>query len=479
MLYKKLLIICIIIVIFISLGITFYLFNRNKNNDTNQMEINSNSTIDERIKIGQRYNCITAGYEGYLVFNNTDEFELKVGLISMNDDTTMRGTYTIQEDTTVLHVTYNSLYLVNDTNEMNSTFSEYNETVEILEDDILNFVTIDNITFTFQLESVTNTTNNNNLSNGESAIIDNVEKIDRKTFVNKLTEENKQDIKQYILTSNELNDNKNFVEDRFGTEGEEIIYTYVDVQGENLNATIYVITPAEEIPVNLHEYADQLYNYFVVKSISTFVHLSKSEGISDSEIENAIEELNLKIEKEIDYFKEFIPLNDQLKSICYGYSKYIDKYYSYIPSGMEYENDNYAKTYEMYPPDEGLNETHSWRKSGYYCSDGSEYYQILDNRHILRVQYLRKYIKAESYKENSSVELVAYGVYLDLSNLPLLFSQFEAEELVLTGYLPKDIEEAFVITPVTTVTSEEYNNTEKQKVFYDEQNKYIRSYFGL
>lgn len=468
-----------IIIIIVSLIIIYALKKQrestNLNSNNVQTEIQKNT--EYQVEIGVTYSYILNDEISSIRFNTDKDFIIRTGIVS-SEEIIETGTYIIDGNVLKLTVNYDSSTDYGDDSADNLNNVPYTKEMKILDDGNIEYTT-EYGTYLYIKEESNNGTDISFEGDNDILIEENIndmEKIDRKTFVNNLSEENKQDIKQYIIGLKEL-DFTNFVEDRISTEGEEIIYTYIYVESDTLRASIYVITPAQEIPRNLHQYVDEFYNYFVVKDISTFVSLSKSEGISDSEIEAAIEELNPKIEENIDYFKKFTPFNEQFKRICHFYELHIQEYYNYIPT--DYESNNLVKTYNMYPPDEGKGESTSWRKSGYYCSADC-YYQVIDNNKILKVQYLRKRTKAENYKEYDTIELMAYGIYINLDELPLLFSKFEIEELILTGYLPKDVsEENFVMTPVTKLTSNEFENEEKQKEIYEEQNEYIRSHFKL
>lgn len=343
------------------------------------------------------------------------------------------------------------------------------------------------------------------------------EMIDKKTFINNLTDEDKSILGQYIQnmrfptyknnygvetksgTSLPLTATDDLIEDRFIIKDDEIVYILIYVSGSALNHKMFVITPAKSVPkdiMNIYNLSD----YFVInqyRKISANISFGKSYGITDADIEKAKKELNANINTDIEKLskkkKEFFEEKDIPESIeptdrinYEGAYKEPRKEISgaYLGNCSELNQDREGLSTDvfcsiLYPPETGKDKTNSWRKSGYFCSSSS-YCQIINNNKVLYVSTYYNTIKPNSYREECTTEYFGAGVCINITDLPFLYKEFTAGQLILTGYLPEYSEKTFVMTPIKTKTGDTYSLSEQEKQqIVKEQNQYIRSHFGL
>ena len=355
-----------------------------------------------------------------------------------------------------------------------------------------------------------------------------VEMIDKKIFINNLTDEDKsilgnyikttpREAKRYVGSFNEetlnksileygkkftklpLDENDDLIEEKFIVKNNEIVYILIYVRGSSLNQKMFIITPAKSVP----KYIADVYNledYFVINENPyqlSNIDFGKSYGITDEDIEKAKNELKVKIDTDLEKLvqkkKEFFEEKNIPDSINSTDRINYEGVYKepreeiardYLRNCSELKSDRDGLSTDvfcstLYPPDEGKDKTLSWRKSGYYC--GYSYYcQIINNNKVLYVSTYYNTTRPNSYKEECTTEYFGAGVCIDITDIPLLYEDFSSKQLILTGYLPEYSKENFVMTPITEKIGEKNNLTdeEQQKIIIN-QNNYIRSHFGL
>lgn len=301
--------------------------------------------------------------------------------------------------------------------------------------------------------------------------------VDRQSFVNNLTEDNKTYIKDRLAEEHSEWKKDDFIEDKFITIKDEIVYvyTYVNWGGEmnaELRAEIFTITPMNtEIPSSLNNVDDALGRYFIIKNTHDCVSLSKGSGLTDDEISAAKSKLNTDVDADIEKLKNKEVSNNELKSIVAQYRGYKTKYHTYIPTG--YNGIGGTDVIKKILNQEDRSRTDQWDSSGYYIDPGC-YYQVIDGTKIIQVSFQKKLVEAASYSENGHLDYIAMGVCIDVDNLPLMYKEFSIQELISAGYL-KDDSNSIVVSPVKSAD----NTNEAELSTLKELNQYIRSSFSI
>ncbi len=266
--------------------------------------------------------------------------------------------------------------------------------------------------------------------------------IDRATFVNNLSEEDKEYLKSYLKSNFDFTNSDNyvateedsFIEDRFDIMGNEIIYTYLQANkprgwdnragGYKLIASYFSISPVSDIPSNWKEIDfSELPNYIAVAKLKEEQVASLyGNGTTDEELETAKKEAYTQIEKQLNIYKERIGASlskDELKLIGDYYLTYL---YSY--SNPELKKDGFSTDSLKIGGTKPEWNNNILDRPEYYC-------KILENDKVLFITYFKKSKPAQSYKEKDGSEYYAVGCLVDVNvkNIPLYFR----EQLVLTN----------------------------------------------
>lgn len=480
------LIISIVTAILVLIIVTIY-FN-NKLNEKNQIyssnqELNAIETMQDekienkKIETGVKYYSIAGPEDGYIIFNEDGTFE------SETSNRYLKGNYNIQsEDEIIATITFEKKYLKdNEDNlvEISSNSKEYVLDMYILDNKTLEYE-VDNLAYSFGLDKsiIDETTINTDTKTNKETVTreEYEEKIERAEFLNNLTDERKQYLKNNVLEQFKIKKKEKDVEDRFELVGNEIIFTYIYIDGM-LEARIFVITPHLTVPKDINSKNVNFYDNFVVKEalFKNRVSINRTGKKSNEDIKNAIEELNIEIDKKINEMKKEEPSRERLRTLMYQYCQE----HNHIPDG--YKICGYADFSSLYPQTKvGISQDSTWRDNNYYAYK-SGYYQIVNSNKLLKVvAYSKQTGKNTNYNENNVYdEYMTVGTLLEFKDLPLLFYKFGTGELTLTGYITVDDNKSFFMTsPVKVMQTEEKSKEEIKAIFY-EQNQLVRSHFGL
>ena len=450
------LVIAIVIMIITMALIVFLVLENNKNQDINNIQTELKDNKKYQVEIGKEYSYVLDNLASSIRFNTDTDFVLKTGIVN-SEEIMETGTYIISGNIIKLTVNYNSNNNYGDKGENPNYVSvPYEMEMTILGDGNIEYKT-EYETYLYIKENVNNNTDKN------------LNYVSSETFLNNLTDKNKKIIKKKIIEKEKDINEQNFVEDRFEILDNEIIYTYIDIftdrQGRikaKLMARTYVMTPLEEIPSNLENNEDELYNYFVIKKLGSgegidSVNLSSSSGITKEEISAKMPELNEQIEKRINNAINQKNNEDQIKKLLNRYLQYIeDNYSSYIPEGFNRPQPKLQDTKE-------------------------DYYKLDDKSKALLISQYRNNVTAGNAYERSYIEYISVGVCIDITKLPLLYSQFDIAELISVGYLKDNIEETIAISQTTKMLSCEIDSCESAKYqqMYSNNEKYIFSKFNI
>ena len=271
----------------------------------------------------------------------------------------------------------------------------------------------------------------------------NTDMIDKTTFINNLSEEDKKYLKYYLNYKFNFINNDNyvateedsFIEDRFDIIGNEIIYTYLQANkprgwdnragGYKLIASYFSIVPIKDIPSNWKEemYTDEVPNYIVVSDLKEEQVASLyGNGTTDEELDTAKQEANTKIEEQLNSYKELKNKsfsNEEKKALGELYLAYL-----YNCSNPELKKDEFStdnlKTGSTKP---------KWDNN--ILDTPYDYCKILKNNKVLYIAYFKKAKPAQSYKEKDSSECYAVGCLIDVNiqNIPIYY-RIQLEKLV-------------------------------------------------
>lgn len=337
----------------------------------------------------------------------------------------------------------------------------------------------------------------------ENDIKENFEKmIDKKTFLDNLTNENKYELANFIKTqpiktdrrkegdvSNFFDDDNNrvlvpnlkgvdnFIEEKFLIKDNEILYCPIYETSTDLSYSIYIITPAQEVPANLSSIID-LTEYFVINRYTTgSANFGKKYGVTDADIEKAKAELDKDIEKSINMLDERkgILFADIIRksNIMFYYLSNCDQ----IPKKRTF---NYSDIMtELYPTNKTRNSSLLWTKGENYSSS-TFYCQAVDNNKVLCVTNFCNELIPESNRDECYTEYYSVGTCISIDDLPFCSNDFSTRQLILTGYLPEYSENNFVITNITKKLGDKSSLSEQENSkLITEHSNYIHSYFGL
>ena len=475
--FSHLIIAIVIIIIIIALILFFILESQKENNinqNTNNMQIEIQENKQYQVEIGKDYSYVLNDEVGSIRFNTEKDFIIRTGIINSAEIMEV-GTYIISGNIIKLTINYNSNNDYGNKEENPNYVSvPYEMKMTILDDGNIEYKN-EYGTYLYIKENGNNNVNTNTLieENSNSLIDNNTNYVSSETFLNNLTDKNKDFIKKkmrekIIETEKDINE-QNFVEDRFEILDNEIIYTYIDIftdsQGRikaKLRARTYVMTPLEKISYNIENDEGELYNYIVIKELGNgegidSVNLLSSSGITKEEISTKIPELNEQIEKRLNNAINQKNNEDQIKKLLYNYLQYIeDNYSSYIPEGFNRPKLRLQDTKE-------------------------DYYKLDNKSKSLLISQYRHSISGNNAYENSYIEYISVGVCIDTTKLPLQYSQFDIIELISTGYLKKNIEETIAVSEITKMLSSETSSWDsvKYQQMYSNNEKYIFSKFNI
>lgn len=333
-----------------------------------------------------------------------------------------------------------------------------------------------------------------------------INNIDRSKFLSNLTTEDKEYLRKYVKEAYDLENDTNFIEDRFEIVGNEIIYISINVNmltygGANITSELtdsyYIITPMLSVPENWRKLDyTQLSNYLVISRLGMNVNKVSlyGNGINDEQIQSAKNELNPKIENQLNKYKkaaELTPSKEGLEEIANSYLTYICRNDSSI---QQFINNGFDNNYIQIP--EHLKCTESTSATSDYAN---HYCTILDNNKVLYIKYLSKSTSSTNYKESSYTEYLAIGILIniDTKNIPIgmtgkiadggVVSELHSDSLgdfvnveeipylIALNCIPKISTSNYVITPITKILSGE--NYKEQLA--DTLVNYIRSDFGV
>ena len=301
---------------------------------------------------------------------------------------------------------------------------------------------------------------------------ENINKIDKSTFINNLSSEDKEHIKTYLdfkfkfadSTYYVASEEDSFIEDRFDIIGNDIIYTYLQANklkgwdragGYNLIVSYFSVSPISDIPNNWKELEfSDLPNYMVVAKLNTEQVASLSgTGTADEELEKAKKEANTKIEKQLNVYREKInkPISKEgLKNLGELYSKFLYSYYT-----PELEKDGFSTG--------NLRIGGTSPKWNDNILDRPEFYcKTLENNKVLYITYFKSSQQAHSYKEKDYKEYYALGCLVDVNvqNMPLyLKNKFD------TTFLMTDMADLFVFNCLPEPSDTVYYETSIENVY--------------
>ena len=414
--FSHLIIAIVIIIIIIALSLFFILESQKENNinqNTNNMQIEIQENKQYQVEIGKDYSYVLNDEVGSIRFNTEKDFIIRTGIINSAEIMEV-GTYIISGNIIKLTVNYNSNNDYGNKEENPNYVSvPYEMKMTILDGGNIEYKN-EYGTYLYIKENGNNNVNTNTLieENSNSLIDNNTNYVSSETFLNNLTDKNKDFIKKKMIekireTEKDINE-QDFVEDRFEILDNEIIYTYIDIftdsQGRikaKLRARTYVMTPLGKISYNIENDEGELYNYFVIKELGIgegidSVSLSSSSGITKEEISAKMLELNEQIEKRLNNAINQKNSEDKIKKLLSSYLQYIEhNYFSYIPEGFF----GSPRTQDM-----------------------KEEYHKVDNRSkSLLIKQYKHNIPASNAYENSYVEYISVGVCIDTTKLPLQY----------------------------------------------------------
>ena len=480
--------------------------------NTYQQELNNNVEQEveevkeqekEKIEIGKKYICSTTGSDGYVIFNEDNTLEIQIGDVG-TEYYTLKGTYTINNNTIDVHINYDSAYLVisideDEEKELDPSFKEYDTVIKILKDGELEYTNEYDQKYIFKLDSAEKEKDKekrdllqsiydkypeleskdgyictdgeqywildnsgkkvyfDDLESFESALVNrnkSDENIDRKIFLSSyLTDKFKEVLRENVLEYKNEQKEENFIEDRIECSGDEIIYTYLYIsQTENfkpnLNASIYVITPNKKLPIDMDTLKSNFHNYFVSKRTRDVNEMFYDYNgvLTDKQIKEKKHLVNKQITEIVNEVKNNIISLDTKERLGREYFTYIAN----IPNG--YKELTYSSKYS--------------------------YVQRINSNKVLVVRTYRKITKFDSYKVSDYTEHISVGVCLTLNELPYMAQKFTIQELIQTGYVTENRNDC-VITPIKKVMATDEFSVKEYEKMYSEQDKYIREYFGL
>ncbi|MBO5349694.1 MAG: zinc ribbon domain-containing protein [Clostridia bacterium] len=324
-------------------------------------------------------------------------------------------------------------------------------------------------------ESTENKLNENtNISTNENT-------IDRTTFINNLTADDKEHIGKYVKSTFDLTNDENFVEDRIEIVGNELIYIYLNIDLKQANGTTvysslrgkyYSIIPITDIPENWKEIDYSILpNYLFVGEISSedIVRLDGA-GLTDEQVNNGIAEANPKIEEKINKYKEIhnSSLSEDAKKIL------LNMYLQYTRQSQKAIADEFETAYMKVKqnPD----------KLDY------QYMKEISESKTLYIKFFEKSTIAQNYKETDSTEYCAMGILIDInySNIPIFLKIALEDESILNNWVPA-IQLLFINKAIPEISNSSYVVTPIKKETtkpdtYDVSNEfinYICSHFGV
>lgn len=327
--------------------------------------------------------------------------------------------------------------------------------------------------------------------------------IDRSTFINNLSEDDKEYLRKYLqYYSEKLKYDINFIEDRFEIVGEEIVYAYIYVGDKRSNSTypiynqFYSISPLSVIPANWKSINySELPKYISIGLLrNQELGTISSNGITDEQIRNFIVENNHKIEAVLNEYNNLASSNslprDSVRATAINYWDYLCKHNVNInPDGF-----NDSSIYKvLYSGNGNFGQNICWIDENIYA--GPNYYcKIFDNNKVLLIKYLEKSIPSSNYKEKSMKEYYAVGYILNINiqNMPIHYKFLFYDESLNKNGLSKtfsatDIGNLIEFECLPEYTELSYKITEIHKFYVDEDigqlaNEFINeicNHFGM
>ena len=328
-----------------------------------------------------------------------------------------------------------------------------------------------------------NTGNSENTENEESTNINTSEStIDRETFLNNLTEDDKEYIKKYVKYTFDLTNDKNFVEDRIEIVGNELIYIYLNIDlkqagGTTVYSTLcakyYSIMPI--IGIGIPENWKQidlsiLSNYLSIGELtSEDIARLPGAGLTDEQVNNGIAEANPKIQEKIDKYKEIhnSSLSEEGKDFL------LNKYLEYTAKTQKTIDSEFNPAFMKIQQN----------------PDKWEYVYIkeINENKTLYVKFYEKSTIAQNYKETDSTEYCAMGILIDINfnNIPVFFKtalekgtpinwDSAIQLLIKNKAIPEISNSFYVVTPIKKETTKGNTYTISNEFI-----NYICSHFGV